>query len=62
MNMVNSNGDMIVGMPEITIGAPVTYKHIIAGEITSAEVKGDCVEAVMELNDTGKQIFKEFNK
>ena len=50
-----------IGM-NVTIGAPLKLNEIIIGEITSAEVEGDYVLAVMELNEKGKEIYKTISE
>jgi ABC-type hemin transport system substrate-binding protein len=59
MDMVNSNGDIYEKMPTIVIGEPIKFNHEVIGQITSAEVKEDYIEATAELNDMGKKLFKE---
>lgn len=59
MDMVNSNGDLYEKVPTIVIGKSVKYNHEVIGKITSAEIKGDYVEAIAEMNDMGKKLFKE---
>jgi hypothetical protein len=59
MNMVNNNGDLYEKVPKIVIGKPVKYNHEVIGKIISAEVKEDYIEAIAEMNDMGKKLFKE---
>lgn len=61
--IMQCEGKLCSDLPtNITIGKPLRKDGIRIGEIVSAEVKGDYVEAVCELNEQGRKIYNELQQ